>query len=391
MSMSLRIKRGLVRRPGRIGLPKLIESRQRFYEKRLIVDLGKDYLTAKKAFQKLLKKKSYFFPASILSASYKWNFMQSLLFVEFNKLKDKLPIDIISMGEVGSISKFGSKGVYGMTDIGMRKNNEDAVAVFEYKGKTYLLLADGMGGHQKGEIASHTAILSMMVSLEKAPDNLSGAIREAHQKVGKISVVEKKNRPGTTLSVAMVDGDSVKIAHVGDSPVYVLRSEGEIELLTYPHSGVGEWAKKLKSGILLSDLPGSCADLLLDTDLNKPPFPSSLISVFLAVKHWMLNGDIFVLRSVAHSITHSVGILIGNEIEVNSFKLNRGDKLLLSSDGLDLTQVAKDGYGLDEKMVQIMRQANSLQSRVDEFMQLVKRRQTSGADNTTMLFYEAQQ
>ena len=389
MRISLRSKRYLLaRRRQRVGVPKLIESRQEFLEKRLISDLKKDHLTAKKAFQTLLKKQSFFYPASILSAADKWNLDHILLSDEYNKLKEKLPIDIVSRGKVGAISKFANNGIYGVTDIGGegRDNNEDAIAVFRYKGKTYLLLGDGVGGHKYGEIASHTALLAMLVAIEKDPNNLTAAIREAHRRVGELGAGGKK--PATTLCVAMLNGQSVKVAHVGDSPIYLLKRNGTIQLLTYPHSHVGEWAINIKNGFEAIGFPEWCHTLLQAMDLSRPPYPFSLISIFIKVQKWMIHDNLFMLKRLARSLKRMVGIDIGDEIPVYPFKLNQGDRLLLASDGLDLTKVAWDRDRLDEKIFQILSQSKGLRSRVDEFMQIVKDLQTRYSDNTTALFYE---
>lgn len=366
----------------------LIENRQKAIEKLWIKALQKDFKSAKIAFDRLLKMGSFQFPATVLLAASKWDTDRSPLIAEFYRLQEKLPIDIVSRGKIGAISEFANNGIYGITDIGGRRNNEDAIAVFKFKGKTYLLLADGVGGHKKGEEASHRALLAMMVAIEKDPDNLSSAIREAHRKVEEMGVVGRRNNPGTTLCAAIIDGRSVEVAHIGDSPIYLLKGDGGIQLLAYPHSEVGKWTADIKNRSATIGCPESCIEALKKIDLAHSPYPFLLASILTGVQNWMITSDIFMLRPLAGVLTRVVGIDIGSEIPVYKFKLNRGDKLLLASDGLDLTKVARDGDGLDEKMIQVLGQSKDLQTGVNAFMSKVRELQTRYSDNTTMLFYE---
>jgi|GEM_PF-3613803 len=365
-----------------------VENRQKAIENLWIRAIQKDIKSAKAAFSRLLKLGSYHFPASILMAASRWDADSSPLLAEFNRLKEKLPIDIVGGGKIGAITKFMNNGIYGITDIGGRRNNEDAIAVFKYKGKTYLLLADGVGGHKKGEEASHVALLAMMVAIENDPHDLRAAIREAHQKVCEISVTGLGKKPGTTLCAAKIDGQSAQVAHIGDSPIYLLQEDGNIQLLTYPHSETGKWTKDFKNGRAEIGLSAASNDALGKMDLERPPYPFSLACILSEVRSWMLYGDMFMLRTVANSLTRVVGVEIGSEIPVYDLTLKRGDKLLLTSDGLDLTMVARDGEGLDEKLNRILGQPKDLQNRVNAFMGIVKSLQTKYSDNTTMLFYE---
>jgi PPM family protein phosphatase len=129
------------------------------------------------------------------------------------------------------------------TDVGMvRSNNQDQVLI----ASPLFAVADGMGGHAAGEVASLTAIEALAVAFAKdrSTAGLQAAIKEANR-----AVWEKAQRDpglrgmGTTLvALALVsDGDEEQLAivHVGDSRVYLMR-QGELEQLTTDHRLVQE-------------------------------------------------------------------------------------------------------------------------------------------------------
>ncbi len=110
------------------------------------------------------------------------------------------------------------------------------------------IVADGMGGHQFGEIASNTAIRVMAGHIlrvfhshlfnlptqplqESLQEIMASAIKDAHR-------VVQRDAPGsgTTLTAALVLGQQVTIAHVGDSRAYVIYPDGRIEAITRDHS-----------------------------------------------------------------------------------------------------------------------------------------------------------
>jgi PPM family protein phosphatase len=117
--------------------------------------------------------------------------------------------------------------------VGLRLNNEDAA----YAGPRLLALADGMGGHAAGEIASAIAI-EEMVALDRADpspevlDDLRAAVGRANEAIAHRSRTDPETAGmGTTLTALLFDGDRVAVAHVGDSRAYVMR-EGSIERIT---------------------------------------------------------------------------------------------------------------------------------------------------------------
>lgn len=121
---------------------------------------------------------------------------------------------------------------FGKTDIGGRANNEDAFAL--HRGDKLLVVADGMGGHLDGEMASATACQSLAASAMAAPASfdsteaakawLSQALQEAHQAVIKLNNSEVgRQRMGTTGTLALINGNKLLVAWAGDSRVYSLR------------------------------------------------------------------------------------------------------------------------------------------------------------------------
>ncbi len=145
------------------------------------------------------------------------------------------------------------------TDTGRaRKVNEDDTLVAELsdeRGRVVCglyIVADGMGGHEKGEVASRTAIEAALESLQNNPffvdgtyltnrfqdedvlDVLRDAVAAANRAVYKMRVGERSDM-GTTIVLAMVLGGKVYIANVGDSRAYLIR-EGYIRQLTEDHS-----------------------------------------------------------------------------------------------------------------------------------------------------------
>jgi serine/threonine protein phosphatase PrpC len=127
----------------------------------------------------------------------------------------------------------------GLTDPGMtRATNEDAVLVEP----PLYAVADGMGGHRAGEIASRVALEELLAAAPGRYDAkaLGRAVRAANR--GVIAAAEKSRTRagmGTTLTAAMVDAGRIAIAHVGDSRAYLLRG-GRLERLTDDHSMVAD-------------------------------------------------------------------------------------------------------------------------------------------------------
>ncbi len=146
----------------------------------------------------------------------------------------------------------------GLTNTGLlRDHNEDAYKLpddtdtetLASKGYLYVL-ADGMGGHQKGELASEVTIKTVNSEyyatakslLRDNPEEiiveaLSSAIQTANQQV-----LEATEGGGTTIVAAVLHGDSLVSMNVGDSRAYLLRNN-ELRLISRDHSLVSHWVE----------------------------------------------------------------------------------------------------------------------------------------------------
>ncbi|TDC52665.1 serine/threonine-protein phosphatase [Actinomadura sp. KC345] len=123
------------------------------------------------------------------------------------------------------------------TDVGRRrKTNEDSA----FAGPRLLAVADGMGGHPHGDVASRTAI-ETMAALPLAGDpaeDLAAGVAEVSALLDDLGRDDPEMaRTGTTLTAMAWDGAGFTVAHIGDSRAYVLRA-GELYQLTRDHTMV---------------------------------------------------------------------------------------------------------------------------------------------------------
>jgi serine/threonine protein phosphatase PrpC len=240
------------------------------------------------------------------------------------------------------------------SDVGRkRKGNEDAHSVDpRYK---LFVVADGMGGHAAGEVASRIAVDSIAEfvaltagneeitwpfglddSISYDGNRLKTAIRHANRRV-----LEATHEKGvlvgmaTTVAAVLVDGDVANLAHVGDSRIY-LWSGGEITLLTSDHSWVNE---QIQTGV---------------------------ISPEQARSH--------PLRNV---VTRALGGRSDLLVDVQSRRMEGGEVLLLCSDGLT-TMIADDEIAriLEESGGDVGRAASALVDAANE---------RGGEDNITVV------
>lgn len=130
----------------------------------------------------------------------------------------------------------------------VRKANEDAL----FARAPVFAVADGMGGAQAGEVASGLAVKAFewFVPQTSSPEEeLRRLITRVNGNIHELAVADPaRSGMGTTLTVAVVRGKSVTLAHVGDSRAYLLR-DGDLTQLTEDHSLVGEM---LRSGQITS-------------------------------------------------------------------------------------------------------------------------------------------
>jgi protein phosphatase len=138
--------------------------------------------------------------------------------------------------------------VAGATDVGrVRAHNEDSFLVDAQRG--VFLVADGMGGHAAGEIASAIASEAVGSALRQGVDGGLGAddlgvvmrecIHQAHMSILNYSATKPETRGmGTTMTALVIcDDGAFRVGHIGDSRCYVLR-DGELEQVSRDHTWV---------------------------------------------------------------------------------------------------------------------------------------------------------
>ncbi len=180
------------------------------------------------------------------------------------------------------------------TDIGLRrKNNEDLFFVDKELG--LFIVADGMGGHAAGEVASRIAVETVCQSLQAADlinpqKQLSRAIEKANQAVEQAANGNKAwQGMGTTLTIFLLQPQQGYLAHVGDSRIYRFRGS-QLEQLSDDHSLIGE---QLRRGILTPEQAktSTLGNILLQAIGMTPRLDVCQKSISLAA------GDRFLLCS----------------------------------------------------------------------------------------------
>ena len=216
----------------------------------------------------------------------------------------------------------------GQTDVGLaRDHNEDAISWDFQRG--LVMLADGMGGHNAGDVASRMCLEKLdtilATALDKSLGNIrpnKGSSREAtlvRRAINKANTAvyensldnQERKGMGTTLVAMLFYDNRVVVAHVGDSRVYRLRSN-KLEQITADHSLVRELLEK-----------GAISE---EEAIDNP---------------------------YSHVITRAVGIRPRVPVEINEYDVLSGDTFLLCSDGLtdrvsdkeiEETLVAAEGF-----------------------------------------------
>ncbi len=229
----------------------------------------------------------------------------------------------------------------GCTDVGRtRPMNEDGYYISEYSQEVdalYAVVADGMGGHQAGEVASAMAIqyisehinngFTADMTMADIKDLLVSVLKQANSAVYQRSAGEPACQGmGTTITLCFLLGDQGLVAHVGDSRAYMLR-KGTLHQITTDHSLVQELLQK------------------------------GQITAEEAVNHPQKNV-----------ITRALGTDAGVEIDLYEFAVQPEDMLLLCTDGLsNMLQVDElvaalaefQGCSLERLTEQLVQKANA--------------------------------
>ena len=142
------------------------------------------------------------------------------------------------------------------TDVGcVREANEDSGVCFKPSDPTELashgiliLVADGMGGHASGEVASRIAVETIKRAYYRAKEGSAEALRKAFEEANEQIYAAAHEDPkllgmGTTGTALVILGGQAFAAHVGDSRLYMLRG-GDLYQLTEDHSEVMEMVKR---------------------------------------------------------------------------------------------------------------------------------------------------
>jgi protein phosphatase len=246
------------------------------------------------------------------------------------------------------------------TDVGaVRSHNEDTVLVITTAhdgddarlASGLFILADGMGGHRAGEVASslaarvaahhivHQSYLPALIAQEHDANlpTLNEVLVDAVQAANS-AVAEQVSGGGTTLTCALMLGPQVYIAHVGDSRAYIVTKDG-LERITHDHSLV---------------------DRLVETG--------------------QLTSDEATTHPHKNVLYRAVGQSSALEVDIHVRTIAHGDRLLLCSDGLwDMVN--------EEEMSDIVTKALSPQAACDAL--IVAANQAGGRDNITVILLES--
>ncbi len=228
-----------------------------------------------------------------------------------------------------------------VSDIGkIRKTNEDGYLI----NKPVYAVADGMGGHSAGEVASAIALETIKKSLKKLPAEeeipqlLAESIQEANAAVFHRSTTEAEQRGmGTTLTVAVFLKDKFYIGHIGDSRAYLLRDDKLVQL-TEDHSLV---AQMVKEGAISPQ-----------------------------------QAEIHPQRSV---LTRALGTEPSVQIDISASEIEPRDRILLCTDGL--TAMLSD-----PEIKELLSEPAGPQSICKDLVDSANDR--GGSDNTTVIVLE---
>lgn len=239
---------------------------------------------------------------------------------------------------------------FGLSDVGRQRNlNEDAYLVDA--GKSLFVVADGMGGHAAGEVASKIAtetIQDFIAHTEEEDGTWPHAYDEnfsrptnrlmSAMKIANSRVIEAMKRDvrlqgmGTTVVGGLLDGNRISVAHVGDSRAYLVR-DGQMSRITSDHSWVFEQVR---------------AGVMTEAEAEKHP-----------------------LRNV---ITRALGGASTVVPDATELEVRPGDVLLLCSDGLT-------GMVTDDDILRIITQTEDVAEACEKLIESAN--ESGGHDNIT--------
>src|SRR6056297_122432 len=216
-----------------------------------------------------------------------------------------------------------------------RKNNQDYHFMDPFN--RYFILADGMGGHKGGEIASYTAVSAAHELLKnfnaegihQLEDKLAEAFNAANQAVYKKSLsTDSLSGMGTTMIVSYLYSDKLVIAHAGDSRAYLF-SSGKLLRLTKDHSLVQEMAEngKLDSSQAQKHPKRNIITKAVGTqDSIKPDISVKTLKVGILTDLIMCTDGLtdYVTDKEIENICREFGALDGSINEMLSLALKRG-------------------------------------------------------------------
>ncbi len=229
-----------------------------------------------------------------------------------------------------------------LTDKGIaRPGNEDFCDAKQIDKFTLLVLADGMGGANSGEVASSMTVKSIFNSLDEnlmrnlgisdMPKILSDVIRRTNAAVFELSCSnDKYEGMGTTLEICVISQNTAYIAHIGDSRVYKISPDGSIRKITKDHSLV---EYMIDAGTITPEEAANHPQKNVITRAlgTSPEVEADIISVPLS------EGDVILMCS--DGLSNMV-----SEEELSSVVLSDTD---LSSCAQKLVQMANDAGGTD--------------------------------------------
>lgn len=235
---------------------------------------------------------------------------------------------------------------YSITDIGKRRSaNQDFVYASDQSVgnlSNMLIVADGMGGHNAGDLASRYTVESMVDYIENSPEKrpiplLSASIHHANELVIEKAKTDRAlEGMGTTVVAATMKDGYLYVANVGDSRLYLI--DHEIEQITRDHSLVEEMIRVGE----------------------------------LARKDARSHPD----RNI---ITRAIGVRAPVKIDFFDVKLEKGDKILLCSDGL--TNMVED-----DDILRIVQKSGSLKEAAQRL--ITEANKNGGKDNISVVLAE---